>query len=99
MVNTSDVNLLRKYNIEMEFDSQTQIPEINNAAGLDCLKENVITYMSGYVIRMAKRTIKCEECLTSLEETIDDCVDDCQMQLLKRKNRGKSFFNYLYQIH
>lgn len=50
--------------------------------------ENVISYISGYVIRMIQRQLHCPICLASLYAYHEDSKDDNSLKLINRKSRG-----------
>ena len=54
--------------------------------GLSDFKESVIIYISGYVVRMVQKKIRCEECLASLQES--EVSPGKTHQLLHRKKWG-----------
>lgn len=54
--------------------------------------ENVITYISGYVIRMLKKRISCPECICS---TLEVPEQNSSYKLIYRKNEG-IFHVYVY---
>jgi hypothetical protein len=49
-------------------------------------KENVIAYISGYVVKMVEKRISCEECILSLHSTGGSME---HFGLLQRKNYGR----------
>ncbi|XP_018571162.1 uncharacterized protein LOC108910899 [Anoplophora glabripennis] len=51
--------------------------------------ENVVSYIAGYVIKMIKKTVHCEDCLSLL---IEENPDDPNYYLIKRRNLGAYLF-------
>lgn len=50
-----------------------KIEELPNPLNISMFSENVVTYISGSVVRMAKKLFRCEECcntLTQLRSTL-----------------------------
>ncbi|KAK5650506.1 hypothetical protein RI129_001535 [Pyrocoelia pectoralis] len=52
------------------------------------LTDNIVAYISGFVVRMAKKKLKCIECILALESISDSFMDDSCMQLINRKTKG-----------
>lgn len=86
-----NITLARKYN--MDISDEVIIDDnieyyIEHLPSLTFLTENVVTYISGFVVKKLKSIVKCPECLLSLE-TIHTFSLDCEnFMLLNRKNRG-----------
>ncbi|KAG5863221.1 hypothetical protein JTB14_028160 [Gonioctena quinquepunctata] len=85
-----DITIIKKY----EFDYNDLVIEddefvyiIDISPSLTLLNENVVTYISGYVVRSITKQIKCTVCLDSLEESNYNALD-LQFMLLHRKDRG-----------
>lgn len=55
---------------------------------LTTLSENIVTYISGFVVKMTKRHIKCVECLEALENFSGIQENDSSLLLTLRKKRG-----------
>lgn len=88
-----DTSLIKKYNLDIteyitdhDYDVLPTFIDITNNA------ENVITYISGFVIKMLKKRIACPKCICSTLLA----SQDTSYQLIHRKNRGKiTFFIFL----
>lgn len=93
-IRTEDVFHNRKYNIDIEETSALKDHDyniLNIQLHLDMYIENVVSYVSGYVIKMMYRIIKCETCLSSLLINETHSID---YRLIERKNRG-DFLKFL----
>lgn len=81
-----DISLITKYNMDITASITDHDYDMPGFLSLTEFAENVVTYMSGFVVRSVKRKIKCLECLQELEE--QEHVADRSLNLLKTKNRG-----------
>ncbi|KAB0802988.1 hypothetical protein PPYR_05174 [Photinus pyralis] len=60
--------------------------EITIPVSLNEFSENVLSYISGFVVRSIKKHMSCTQCLNELETYYDD--HDSSLQLIKRKSKG-----------
>lgn len=83
-----DVSLYRKYNLEPYVkeleDHDYSIPYIP----LSEISRDVVVYISGFVLKMIKKYIKCLDCLSECGISIDDSKKNNMYQLIFIKNRG-----------
>jgi len=79
----------RKHHCEsiLKISSHEDIPDAGHLLqSLSEYKENVIAYISGYVVKMVEKSISCEECILSLHST-GGSMD--HFGLLQRKKYGR----------
>lgn len=81
-----DTSLYKKYNLDIAQTISEHDYIFPEFVGLTSNAENVVTYISGFVIKMLKRRVKCPECYYS---TLLISEEDSSYNLLNKKNRGK----------
>lgn len=69
--------------VEKEFQS-----DIVTFVKFDFLMENIIVYISGFVVRKVVKVLKCNECITSLVTDASTTTAKHKYHLLELKNRG-----------
>lgn len=88
-----DLYDVRKHNIHyhqyIESMQDHNYDVLSKEISLTDYSENVVSYIAGYVIRMMKKTVHCEECLSLL---IEENPNQPNYYLIKRRNLGNSFF-------
>jgi len=85
---TQDMLIARRYDLQLRqpmtsHHDYADIPPFNK---LSVFLESVVTYIAGYVVRMVKRTLKCQDCLLAL--TQNDNVNLPAYRLIAVKTRG-----------
>lgn len=69
-----DVSLYRQYNLEVsknETVTEHDYDVLPCFIDLNAFSTNVVTYISGYVVKMLKRTYRCPECIASCVTSSD----------------------------
>lgn len=92
-ITLDEMSLIKKYNIDindMVIDSEEFQGIIKFLPTLSFLTENVVAYIAGFVVKSIKKIIKCEVCISSLEEEREASLDLDYFKLLNRKNRVAS---------
>ena len=87
-LNTSEINVLRRYNIDYASLEELDIPNIEYNPLLTEYVKNVVNYISGFVVGMVQKKVYCITCLDALQ-CYQGAVDDTFMALFQRKNKGK----------
>ncbi|KAF5283124.1 hypothetical protein FQR65_LT14053 [Abscondita terminalis] len=85
-ITNEDITTSKKFGLAIQDHLQDHDYEIPVIPTLSLLSLNVVTYIPGYVVKMVKRHLKCETCLSHLEQpaaTMDD-----SFLLIRRKDRG-----------
>lgn len=87
-----DISLYRKYNLDF---SQHQVHNhdydlISNFVELTEVSSNIVTYISGYVLKMLQRTVKCIDCLEGSSTTSERVKGNSSYKLIFKKNWGTS---------
>ena len=59
-----------------------------NIAALSTFAESCVGYIAGYVVKMVKRTLKCNECLEALTINSISEYPSPSYSLIKTKKRG-----------
>jgi hypothetical protein len=89
-ISLDDIHIIKKYGLDVrdleigEHDyAIPQLPE------LSLLTQNVVGYIAGFVVRMIKRHIKCDECVIALHSVASSSstMDDALL-LFEQKDRG-----------
>lgn len=84
-IEISDINILRKSDEEIEDISQKI--KIVLPLHLNEFTENVISYISGFVIKVIQKQIRCSACIEALRfSEVDEA--DRTLKLISRKTRG-----------
>lgn len=81
-----DTSLYKKYNLDIAQTICDHDYDLPKFVDLTSNAENVVTYISGFVIKMLKKRVKCPECFYS---TLLVSEEDSSYNLLKKKDRGK----------
>lgn len=77
---------------EFERDEDDEYPlEILSGTSTE-YQQNVITYIAGYVVKMVKKRISCNVCLSVLTVNDTESLKSSKFALLKAKNRGGLIF-------
>lgn len=89
-----DVALTKKNDVSMEDILKDHDYCLKLVPSLSAVAENVVHYISGYVVKMAKKKIYCSSCIEALEDETSSNLHSSK--LLLRKQRGISNSNYVY---
>lgn len=93
-----DISLYRRYNFDVikdiqcdhDYDISSDIIELNEVV------ENVVTYISGYIVKMLIKIVKCQECIDSClfnDEEINSDMFHYRFLIFKNKGREILFDN------
>lgn len=86
-----DMSLIKKYNIDvndMVIEDEEFYYVISYLPLLTNLTENVVAYITGFVVKSVKKIIKCRMCLSVIEDFESHSVDSENFKLINRKDRG-----------
>ena len=77
---------------ELDIEAETSPVDLDGSellfTQLSAAVDNAVTYIAGYVVRMACRKIVCTDCRLALEASDAESVTGPQYKLLIRKNNG-----------
>ena len=86
-----DMLVARRYDLEVRSPAKDDhdYADMPNFDKLSVFSESCVGYIAGYVVRMVRRTLKCEECLAALTTNENEVVQ-CTFayNLISTKNRG-----------
>ena len=86
--NHVDINIIKKYDIKINETEEDQYDEIINfPINLSFYKETAITAIAGFVIKSLKKTVKCIDCISAIEDKT------LQNSFLNLKAEQYSFIN------
>lgn len=86
LMQTIDISDLRRNNINYDVFTQDHCYDVTPYyISLNEYSQNVVPYMSGYVLKMLKKIIFCEKCL---ELTVEQKPTDKSYTLMRRRNLG-----------
>ena len=83
-------SIIKRYDVELRLPSDRSdhdYVDLPNNETLSSLKEYVVSYISGFVVRKVRKTIRCQACIASLELKLGEAVDR-KLQFVVAKNRG-----------
>ena len=83
-----DMSVVRQYdlNLDIPTDVEHDYSSLYNYGHLSAYKEYVIPYISGFVVKMVRKRIKCPVCLSALTLQSDDIFDN--FMFISFKNKG-----------
>lgn len=81
-----DLAAIEKYNFDCNYDTEHDYAAF--FPHLNLLSENVMAYISDFIVNKIKKCKKCNECLLALETINTDIYDDSSYMLINRKDRG-----------
>jgi F420-0:gamma-glutamyl ligase-like protein len=89
-----DVAIYRKYDLDVtaEVLEDHDYDVLPFFVGLSEVSHNVVTYISGYVVRGLKKIIRCSDCVYSLNADPDSIVGNVNYRWLFKKNSGTPNF-------
>ena len=89
-----DLSLLNKYGLDIEetlsLEHDYDVLPIHISI-TECI-DNVVAYISGYVIKMCSRRINCDFCINALIDNKITTRGHQHFELLVRKDRGSTHF-------
>ncbi|KAG5862941.1 hypothetical protein JTB14_008034 [Gonioctena quinquepunctata] len=86
-----DLCVIKKYDIDyndLVLEDERFVFEINVLPSLSLITENVVTHISGFVVKSVRKLINCTVCLDSLAESDYTSINSNIFKLLHRKDRG-----------
>ena len=88
-LNSSEVDILssRRSDIPLEQELGEPTDMVPSTGNLSEFKESVVVYISGYVVRMVQKKLRCEDCIAALHDSAEFLTKPSH-QLLRRKNWG-----------
>jgi len=83
-----DMSVVKRYdlNLDVPADNEHDYSSLNSFANLSIYKEYLIPYISGFVIKMVKKRIKCPVCISALTLESDQIFDN--LMFIEIKNKG-----------
>lgn len=85
-----DVGLCQKYGLDIVDilqDHDNDMPA--QCIPLTKLVTNVVTYISGFVVKMLCRTLHCDECIFECFQHLEETYNIQKYEFLSLKNRGE----------